>query len=198
MGSPGQLGNPAQSMQPISNPAQPISSPGQSSQVTSNPAGPSPLSSAPSQPMTTASIGQPAAPTIGTTYPAGWNLIAAPPGTVITGASLPLYTWQYGDVAYVPGTTTQPGFGYWAFFPGQSTIVLAVTPTTTITRALQPNVYIMVGNAGSTPATVSGADVVYTYSPTSGYQITNVLQPGQGAWALSFAGGNVTITNGQG
>jgi hypothetical protein len=156
----------------------------QPGQQPSNPAGPT--------------AGQPAVPTMGITYPAGWNLIAAPTGTVITGASLPLYTWQNGDVAYASSNTTQPGFGYWAYFPAQSTIVMTVTAPTTITKAVLPNVYIMIGNAGSTPATVSGADVVYIYNPTSGYQTTNVLQPGQGAWVLSLSGGNVTLTNGQG
>jgi hypothetical protein len=63
---------------------------------------------------------------------------------------------------------------------------------------LPPNAYIMIGNAGSIPATVSGADVVYIYNATSGYQTTNVLQPGQAAWVLSSRGGNVMLTNGQG
>jgi Raf kinase inhibitor-like YbhB/YbcL family protein len=154
------------------------------------------------QATATVSIGESAAPTTGQTgtstmsiaYSAGWNLIAAPPGTVISGASLPLYTWQNGDVAYAPSNTTQPGSGYWAYFAAPSAVVMPIIASTTVTSALQPNAYAMIGNAASLPATVSGADVVYVYNSTTGYQVTNVLQPGQGAWALSFTGGNVTLT----
>jgi len=44
--------------------------------------------------------------------------------------------------------------------------------------------------------TVSGADFFYTYDPVNGYSqplTTATLQPGQGAWAYSAAGGTVTI-----
>ena len=42
---------------------------------------------------------------------------------------------------------------------------------------------------------VSGADVVYVYDQVAGYAPTTVLQPGQGAWAYSAAGGTLTFTN---
>jgi hypothetical protein len=141
------------------------------------------------------SIAAPAVSAISITYPTGWNLVAAPTGTTMTGATPPLYTWQSGDVAYVPSNTTTTGYGHWAYFPAPSTVNIPITSPTVITKALQPNQYVMIGNSGTTSATVTGADVIYVYNPTSGYQTTNVLQPGQGAWALSFAGGNVTITS---
>jgi hypothetical protein len=53
---------------------------------------------------------------------------------------------------------------------------------------------VMIGNPYPTTATVHGADVVYTYSPGSGYSATTSLTAGQGAWAYSAAGGEVTIT----
>jgi hypothetical protein len=140
------------------------------------------------------SVAAPPVSAISITYPIGWNLVAAPTGTVMTGATPPLYTWQSGDVAYVPSNTTTTGYGHWAYFPAPSTVSIPITSPTVITKALQPNQYVMIGNSGTTSATVTGADVIYIYNPTSGYQTTNVLQPGQGAWALSFAGGNVTIT----
>jgi hypothetical protein len=147
------------------------------------------------QAFATTSVAAQAVPAINITYQAGWNLVAAPTGTVMTGATPPLYTWQSGDVAYVPSDTTQSGYGHWAYFPSPSTVSIPVTTPTTVTRALQPNEYIMIGNSGTTSATIAGADVVYIYNPTSGYQVTNVLQPGQGAWVLSHTGGNVTITS---
>jgi PKD domain len=150
------------------------------------------------QAVATTSIAAQAVPAISITYPVGWNLVAAPTGTVMTGATPPLYTWQSGDVAYVSSDTTTTGYGHWAYFPAPSTVSIPVTSPTVITKALQPNQYVMIGNSGTTSATVTGADVIYIYNPTSGYQTTNVLQPGQGAWALSYTGGNVTITSNPG
>jgi hypothetical protein len=54
----------------------------------------------------------------------------------------------------------------------------------------------MIGNPGSTTATVSGADSIMTYNASSStYQQATSLQPGQGAWAISYGGGTATITN---
>jgi PKD repeat protein len=133
-------------------------------------------------------------PSASVTYQTGWNLIAAPTGTLITGALGPLYTLQSGS-SYQTTQSTESGLGYWAFFAVPTTVSLAPTGPVTITRSLQPGLFIMIGNPGSSPATVSGADVVYTYSAATGYQATTVLLPGQGAWALSLAGGNVTIAS---
>jgi hypothetical protein len=138
---------------------------------------------------------QASVPLVSMTYLAGWNLVAAPTGTVITGATPPLYTWQTGDTAYVPSQTTTSGYGHWAYFAAPSAVGMPVTAPSTITKSLQPNVYVMIGNSGTTSATVTGADVVYVYNPSTGYQATNVLLPGQGAWVLSSTGGNMTIAS---
>lgn len=137
----------------------------------------------------------PPAPGVSVTYQPGWNIVAAQTGASIAGASLPLYTFQNGDTVYRTASTTQAGLGYWAYFNSPSTVTVPFTGPQTITKALQPSQFVMIGNSSSSLATVSGADVVYAYSATSGYQMATTLQPGQGAWALSYSGANVTITS---
>jgi PKD repeat protein len=136
----------------------------------------------------------PPAPGISVTYQSGWNLVAAPTGSTIPSSG-PLYTFQNGNTAYQTVQSTQAGFGYWAFFNSPTTVTIPFTGPQTITRALQPGQFIMIGNSSSSTATVTGADIVYIFSPATNYTQTTTLQPGQGAWAMSFNGGNVTIAS---
>lgn len=134
---------------------------------------------------------------ISVTYQPGWNLIALPPGAYIPGPLGPLYTFQAGNTDYQVAQNGQSGLGYWAYFSTPTTAVLPLTLPDSVTLQLPAGQFIMVGNPSSKTATVSGADIVYTYSPTDGYQATTTLQPGQGAWVFSYNGGTVTITSGQ-
>lgn len=129
------------------------------------------------------------------TYPAGWNLVAIPPNTQIPGPLGPVYTWQAGDTAYETVQNPQQGQGYWVYFNTATTATLSSGSPQTFSTRLPAGQYIMVGNPGSFPATVRGADVVYAYDPASGYKQTTTLAPGQGAWVLSNSGGTVTISN---
>ncbi len=137
----------------------------------------------------------PPMPGITVTYQPGWNIVAAPTGTSIAGASGPLYTFQTGDTVYRTASTTQSGFGYWAYFPSAATATIPYSGPQTVTKSLQPGQFIMIGNSSSSQAVVSGADIVYIYNAVSGYQQATTLQPGQGAWVLSYNGGNVTISS---
>jgi len=127
--------------------------------------------------------------------PPGWNLIADPGGIVTSG---PAYTYQIGDAGYetVPaGTPLVPGLGYWVLATSRSAVPLgAGSPAATI---LAPaGQVVMVGNpSGILPAAVHGADMLITYDPVNGYhQVTNgILTPGQGAFALSVAGGQIQL-----
>lgn len=130
--------------------------------------------------------------------PAGWNLIAAPPGTTIGGLKGALYTLQPGDRSYVASQLadgTSFGDGYWGYFPQGTLISLATgrqTSYTVIAEAGQP---FLVGNpSGLSAATVNGADAVLTYDPLNGYQQVDLLPPGRGAWVFSAAGGTITVT----
>ncbi|GEM_PF-1159176 len=136
------------------------------------------------------------------TFPAGWNLIAAPPGTDLSAAAA-VYAWQAdaGSYVSVQPNATAAGAGYWAYFSGETTVTLAAgSGRGAMSIAAPAGAYVLIGNpSGAAPASVTGADVVYTYTPASGYQSAGpgaVLPPGSGAWALPFAGGEITLTPG--
>jgi hypothetical protein len=98
----------------------------------------------------------------------------------------------------VPNTQpAQAGVGYWAFFNSQTTVTLSGNTTLPFTVTAPAGQYIMIANPSATgTVTVSGADVVYTYDPTnaaSPYSAVSTLQPGQGAWVYSAAGGTITM-----
>jgi hypothetical protein len=129
-------------------------------------------------------------------YTSGWNIVSGPQGTVIPQASGPLYTYQAGNTAYQvvqPGSTLTAGQGYWAYFPVATTGTIPVASGQTLTISLPAGNWIMIGNPGNTSATVTGADIVYTFNGS--YQTTTTLLPGQGGWAISVNGGTATIRN---
>ena len=139
------------------------------------------------------------APTMAVTvvYNSGWNLIGGPTGAVIAANSGPLYTYQANDAGYetIPsGTPLQGGVGYWAFFPAQTTETLPVAADAPITVPLAAGRWIMVGNPSDGATALSGADAVYTYSPSVGYTQASRLGPEQGAWVFSQNGGTLSMT----
>jgi hypothetical protein len=117
---------------------------------------------------------------------------------VVTGNTGPLYTYQAGDTNYqtiAAGTQLFAGSGYWAYFDAATAGTIPVSNSQTLSIGLPAGQWVMIGNAGNTVATVTGADVVYIYSASSGYQATTSLVPGQGAWAISVNGGTATVAN---
>jgi len=140
------------------------------------------------------------AATSSATYSPGWNLAGGPAGTLFSQAAGVLYTFPAGASAYTQVPNTQPaqaGVGYWAFFNSQTTVTLSGNTTLPFTVTAPAGQYIMIANPSATSTvTVSGADVVYTYDPTnaaSPYSAVSTLQPGQGAWVYSAAGGTITM-----
>ncbi len=141
------------------------------------------------------------------TYPAGWTIIAGPAGTIVTGASGPLYALQAGDAGFeiVPSAMPlQAGLGYWALFPTATAVNLPALAAQTVQVRLPAGQWMLIGNPGSSAATVSGADAVYVCRGDSGCQPAPmlmsfppmaVLRPGQGAWAISATGGVATISS---
>ena len=134
------------------------------------------------------------------TYAPGFNLVGVPGGTVLSGAAGALYTFQAADTNYevYPVTTVLGGgIGVWAFFPVRQTVVLACAVAQPLSIALPANRFIMVGNPNDVAVSVTGADEVLAFNPATGqYSLTNVLLAGQGAWAISGAGGTLTLTPG--
>jgi hypothetical protein len=132
------------------------------------------------------------------TYHAGWNLVSAPAGTVITGAQSPLFTLQPGDTNYqsVPSSgPTQLGYGYWALFSKDTQVTLGPGSADSYSLELPAGQFVMIGNpSGSRPVTVTGADSVYTFDPLQNrYSDATTLQPGQGAWAISYSGDTIQV-----
>jgi|GEM_PF-2686228 len=146
--------------------------------------------------------------TITVTYQPGWNLIGVPSGTTLP---VDAYAWDATHQAYslVPaGQPLKGGVGYWAFFTSATPVALAAGGATTtaagqtittvaavsIAVAAPPGAWVMVGNPGTGVAHVSGADAVYIWDARAGqYLASSTLQPGQGAWAIAYAGGTITV-----
>ena len=120
------------------------------------------------------------------TYAAGWNLVAGPEGSRLSGASGSVFTLQPGDTDYEVFAADSPlhgGYGYWAFFPSGGSITLT-GGSNTFSVASVPGQFIMVGNPSQSVVTISGADTAYTYTPSAGYQAATTIPPGQGAWVM--------------
>lgn len=144
-------------------------------------------------------------PEAGTTrkYPVGWNIVAIPPGTDFPIATTVL-TAQPGDTDYEqlqPAQEPVSGFGYWAYVQGgdqsgySKPVTLDAGSTAPYSVLAPPGDWILVGNpSGLLQATIRGADAALTFDPLQGYQLTTVLQPGEGAWAAAANGGSITVT----
>jgi hypothetical protein len=120
------------------------------------------------------------------TYAAGWNLVAGPEGSRLTGASGSIFTMQPGDTDYESFPADSPlhgGYGYWAFFPSGGSITLT-GGSNTFSVASIPGQFIIVGNPSQAVVTISGADTAFTYTPAGGYQNATAIPPGQGAWVM--------------
>ena len=131
-------------------------------------------------------------------YPAGWNVVAGPAGTIFAQAAGPLYTRQAGDTGYQVLANTTPvvaGRGYWAYFSAPTVVSLGGAGTVVAAVAAPANQWVAVGNpSGTASVQVYGADLVVRYDPGAGrYVPAGRLQPGQGAWALSVQGGTITV-----
>jgi hypothetical protein len=133
-------------------------------------------------------------------YPAGWNIISAPGGTSVDGTSGPMYGLPAGSASYVTvpsGGFLTAGQGYWAYFGSDTTDVVPETTAGSLTMSitLPAKTWYLIGNPGTATASVQGVDGLETWNPfTEEWNSESTLRPGQGAFAISYAGGEVTIT----
>lgn len=138
---------------------------------------------------------------------AGWNLISVPCQQADMSPTALFGTNLLGDVfGHDPGTgystaaTLVPGRGYWALFQADTTYTLTGTaaPTTTATVAAGWN---LVGpmHMGILPddVTAAGSAVLAPYyAYTDGlFAPATALEPGQGYWVLTDAGGTLDFAN---
>jgi len=127
------------------------------------------------------------APATVVTYPAGWNLIAAPQGTPFPRTNGPLYTFRPGDSSYETLTTPstfQAGLGYWAYFAAPTTVALSGVSTTATAVQIPAGQWVLVGNPSST-ATVNIHDAASAFgwdALTNSYKQVSSLAPGAAAW----------------
>jgi hypothetical protein len=139
------------------------------------------------------------APGFAVSYAVGWNIVAGPTGTTLTGTSGPLYTWGSGATAYgtqPSGSALSSGAGAWAYFDAGTSTTIGLANPGSITVQLPAGQFVMIGNPGDTMASVSGADSVLVYNSSTGkYNQSTQLAAGQGAWAISMNGGTATLSN---
>lgn len=137
-----------------------------------------------------------AAPAASVVFHAGWSIVAGPTGTRFAGASGPLYALGPEDDDYVvlpAGTPSVAGAGYWAYFPTGRTLALAAGDDYRAI-AVPAQKWVLIGNpSGALTLPVIGADAVFTFDPLLGSRYTGQLLPGQGAWAISLAGGTMSL-----
>jgi hypothetical protein len=132
-------------------------------------------------------------------YAPGWNIVAGPSGSTITGNVGSFYSFRPGDTTYEvapAGSALTAGVGAWAYFTARTNTTIGMANPGNMSVQLPPGQFVMIGNSGDTAATVSGADSVLVYNPSNGgYSQTTQLAAGQGAWAISMNGGMATMTN---
>lgn len=132
--------------------------------------------------------------TLTVTEQAGWNLVGAPQGTVLTGAAA-LFTLPPGATSYQslgPSTPLTAPQGYWAFYFSPTTVTLPCVPFTLTfpPLALNAGQVELVGDSYDTPAGVSASGV-----PT--YAITfNTATNSWSGWTRIDSGSTLTIPEG--
>jgi len=133
------------------------------------------------------------------TFGAGYNMIGVPSGTAVSADSVLAFDTAANNYTQLgSGDSLSGGRGYWAYFSADTPVTLPAGTNASITVAASAGKWQLIGNpSGTTPALVTGADEVFAFDAVAGqYMAVTTLQPGQGAWALSQAGGSITIDAG--
>ncbi len=148
----------------------------------------------PQQTVTGSVYGTTGAP-VTVTLTAGWNLVDANVAKVSHAA----VTDFWNGTSYQPDAI-DAGHGIWVYVQSSQTINLPPNFTNDYTIQASAGGWTMIGNPFSTVETVTlqTGDTAYTYDPASNQYSaaqtgTLTLQPGQGTWLESVAGGTYTI-----
>lgn len=137
-----------------------------------------------------------AGPTVaGISYPAGYNLIGVPTGTVLTVPAYTAYPGSDGAQSIAAGTPLVGGVGYWAIFAVATTVNLPAGSSSATVQAAAGQ-YTLVGNPSATgTATIQGADLVQRFDAALNVFLpASSLPPGGAVLAYSAAGGTLTVT----
>lgn len=132
-------------------------------------------------------------------YSAGWNLVAAPTGTVLEKAIPPYYAYGPTGSDYVavgPGGIVG-GRAVWAYFPTDADIALDSTAADSTRVQAPADRWVLLGDPSTTKTlSVFGADAVLGYSAAQGYVAVGSVQPGQGVWVLRHTAGQISLATG--
>ena len=128
-------------------------------------------------------------------YTPGWNLVAGPVGATLAPGTQPLTSLDGTSDNYTvqQDTRAQAGAGYWVFYPHGVVQLLIGTPQETTTLHLTGGQWATIGNSGTKPAAVRGADIALTYTADQGFQPANQVQPGQAALVFAYSDTDVAL-----
>jgi hypothetical protein len=131
-------------------------------------------------------------------YSAGWNLVAAPTGSVLDKALPPYFAYGPTGNAYLPvgPGAIVGGRAVWAFFPTDVDVPLARTAADSTRVQAPADRWVLLGDPSTTtPLAIVGADAALGYSATQGYVPVSAVQPGQGVWVLRHTAGPIRLAN---
>jgi hypothetical protein len=128
-------------------------------------------------------------------YTPGWNLVAGPVGAVLAPGTQLLTSLDGTSDSYTvqQDATAQAGAGYWVFYPHGVVQYLVGMPQQTTTQHLTGGQWATIGNSGTQPAAVRGADIALTYTADQGFQPANQVQPGQAALVFAYTDTDIAL-----
>lgn len=127
-------------------------------------------------------------------YPAGYNMVGGPTGTVFSGATL-LEGYAAGNYFVAPSPVAAACVGYFAFFVDPTTITIPPSPETSRYCSLQAG-WNIVGNPFSAAATLPSGVLAYYLSPASGtYAHVTTIPPGGAVWIYSPTTSNILLNS---
>ena len=127
--------------------------------------------------------------------PPGWNLVAGPDGSrlALHGEPLLLLDGDQETFAQSDSNAAQAGQGYWVYYPQGAMLLLVGTPLDVSTVHIDAGHWATIGNSGTQPAAVRGADIALTYEPNGGFSRVSVVPPGEAAFVFSAADTDVFL-----
>jgi len=128
-------------------------------------------------------------------YSPGWNLVAAPGGSRLALNGETLLDLDGARARYAQHTDqhARPGNGYWVYYPKGAVLLLIGTPQNVSQVHVDGGSWALLGNSGTMPAAVRGADVALTYEPDRGFAPAGMVQPGQAVLVYADSDADVLL-----
>ncbi len=128
-------------------------------------------------------------------YPPGWNLVAGPNGSRLGLHGETLLGLDGASGAFTPSASpiARAGEGYWVFYRGGATLLLIGTPLDVSVAHVEGGHWATIGNSGTRPAAVRGADIVLAYEPEGGFAAVSSIPPGQAALVYASSDADVVL-----